>query len=470
MNPFLNPYTGLPFLKNFLLDHGRLKRLDRKQVERYKDKAFRKILKYAYNIPLYNKKYKTAGIHPEDIKGIKDITKLPFITKKDLVENYPDKIIPPNYNKDKAYVVSTSGSTGKPVSVFFDFSVYSEGVGAFLRVYKTHNINWRKSRFANIGNFGQGKADKIADQIFYSKAKLVYSSKNHISINAFEPIIEIMEKLDDFKPDSILSYPVTYQNLAYLKNKGYGKNVNPKILIVSANVLDEYTRSYVEDAFKCNMYNGYGAAEISSEAAIAFECPQHTWHVNYDFYHVESIDENQDLVDSGEIGHIVVTRLFGKGTPIIRYTGLDDWIKLTDFHDCSCGLVTPTFKDGVEGRRNTSIFLADGRVFPSATFAIIGVVLKKMKSKKVKQFQIVQNKLDEIEILIVLDDDLRDTKPSNDILFEKIRQVYQQKVGPGVSIKVREVKEIKSEPNKPAPLAISYLSDKERESIFEKLK
>jgi len=470
MNPFLNPITGFSFLKHFFLDPRRLYLLNEKQLEDYRDKAFRRIVKYAYSVPIYHKKYKDAGIHPDDIKGIKDITKLPFISKKDLVENYPDGIIPPDYNKNKAYTVSTSGSTGKPVTVFLDFSVFSEGVGASLRNFKAYNLNWRKSKYANIGNFTPGKADDIANQAFFSKASFAYSSKNYVSLNAFEPIKEVMRKLDDFKPDVILTYPVTYKNLAYLKKKGFGKNVNPKVLIVSGYLLDEYTRSYVEEAFGCKMYNGYGAAETSSEAAVAFECTKKTWHINHDFYHVETIDENMELVEHGKIGHIVVTRLFGKATPFIRYTGLDDWVTLTVFQKCDCGLFTPTFKSGVEGRRNTSVILPDGKIFPAASIEIISPILKKMKTRKVKQFQIIQKKLDEIEILIVIDEDLRNSDPPTDVLFDKIKKIYEDKVGAGVTIHVTEVKDIPSEKNKPAQLVISNLTNEERERIIDKSK
>jgi phenylacetate-coenzyme A ligase PaaK-like adenylate-forming protein len=82
MNPFLNPLTGLPFIKNIIFDPGRLHRLNHKQMERYRDKVLRKTVKYAYTVPLYNKKYKDAGVHPDDIKGIENIIKLPFVTKK----------------------------------------------------------------------------------------------------------------------------------------------------------------------------------------------------------------------------------------------------------------------------------------------------------------------------------------------------------------------------------------------------
>jgi phenylacetate-CoA ligase len=468
MNPFFNPITGIPFLKNFIFDSSRLQKKSPEQIQKLRDKALKKLIRYAYTVPLYHDKYKKAGIHPEDIRSIKDIKKLPFITKKDMVDNYPDNILPPNYNKKNTYVISTSGSTGKPVSVFFDFSIYSEGIGAVLRSYKIYGIHWRKSSHVNLGNFSPGKADDVLDRAFLSKARFIYSSKNHLLLNAFDPIKDIMKKLDDFRPDAILTYPMTYQNLAYLKKKGYGKNVNPKVLIVSGYYLDEYSRNYIEEAFGCKLYNSYGAAETSSEAAIAFECNNKTWHVNHDYYHVETIDDNMDLVGPGKIGQIVATRLFGKATPIIRYTGLDDWVTLSESYECDCGLCTPIFMGGVEGRRSTSILLPDGRVYPSASFAILSVVLNKMKTRKVTQFQIVQKKIDEIEILIVIDEDLRNVDPQMDVLFKKIKEIYQEKVGSDITINVKEVKNIESMPNKPAPLVVSKLSQKEKEKIIDK--
>jgi phenylacetate-CoA ligase len=468
MNPFLNPLTALPFLKKFFFDAKRLYQMNPKQLEKYRDKAFKRIVTYAYSVPMYHKKYKEAGIQPQDIAGIGDIKKLPFITKKDLVDNYPDGIIPPQYKKEKGFVVSTSGSTGKPVSVFLDFSVYGGGIGASLRSFEAYGLNWRKTRYVNLGNFTPGKADDVVYKAFFTQAKFAYSSQNYVTLNAFEPIKDIMKKLDEIRPDAILSYPVTFQNLAYLKNKGYGKNVRPKVLFVSGYLLDEYTRSYVEEAFNCKMYNGYGAAETSSEAPVAFECTNKIWHINQDFYHVETIDEDMVPIDNGKIGHIVVTRLFGKATPLIRYTGLDDWVTLADDYDCGCGLCTPIFKSGVEGRRSTSIILPDGRIFPAASFEVLAVVFNKMKIRKVKQFQIVQNKIDEFDILLIIDDDLRDSEPSFDELSKKIKQVYQEKVGSNVTINVKEVKQIESDKNKPAPLVKSKLTELERRSIIDK--
>jgi len=85
MNPFINPVTALPFLKEYIFRPNRIYRLNYKQIEKYKDKVFKKIVNYAFTVPLYHDLYKKAGIYSSDIKGLKDISKLPFVTKKDFM-------------------------------------------------------------------------------------------------------------------------------------------------------------------------------------------------------------------------------------------------------------------------------------------------------------------------------------------------------------------------------------------------
>ena len=58
MNPFLNPSIAIPFLKNYIADTYRIERLSSKGLEKYRNKAFRKIVAYAYTVPLYKRKYK----------------------------------------------------------------------------------------------------------------------------------------------------------------------------------------------------------------------------------------------------------------------------------------------------------------------------------------------------------------------------------------------------------------------------
>lgn len=466
MNPFLNPRVTIPFLKNYILDPTRMERLSPKQLEHYRDKALRKIIAHAYTVPLYKKKYREAGIHPSAIRGIKDINRIPFVSRQEIRENFPDGVVPSNFNKDKGHVICTGGTTGKycctsgsePVCTYTDGPTMLRSILLGIRVHRFFNLNWRKTRFAHIGNFNPYKVDEVFENNVISNAKFFFSFKNYLNMQASNRTQEIIEKLDAFKPDVIISYPAIFQDLAYLKKKGFGENIKPKLLFVGGAMLDGYTRSYVEDVFHCNMYNTYASCESGAE--IAFECTERNWHIHSDFFHVEAVDENMEPVAPGERGRLVLTRLWGSGTPFIRYTGMDDWITLGDGKKCNCGLHSPIFGKPVEGRVMSNIVLPNGKVFPPSAFLFISSVLRDLKEYKVKKFQIVQRKIDEIDILLVIDDDFRDTGASFEEIARRIKKVYTKETGPEVQITVKEVKEIKDDPDsgKPAPIVVSQVN------------
>ena len=457
MNPFIYPFTAPLFIKNFFVDPGRLNRLGLQQMKKYRDRAFHNIIKYAWRVPLYQKKWKKAGIYPHDIKRIDDIKKLPFVTKKDLIDAFPEDSVPSYYNRDRGQVICTSGSSGKTLlRIYVDFSVFGGATANFLRTVDRFNLHWRKSRFAHVGNFTPNHADLAFENGFSDKARLFHSFNNYLTINGFDPIQDVVKQLNEFQPDLILSYPATYRHLAYFKRKGKAPNLNPKIALVGGSITDEYTRNYVEEAFGCKMLNSYASTE--SCADIAFECEEKIWHINHDFFHVEAIDEEMNPVSSGEKGHVALTRMFGWGTPIIRYAGMDDWITLDEDYKCQCGFTTPILKEGVEGRVSANIFLPNGRFFSSASFASMShFALNDLNTRKVIQFQIVQKKIDEIDFLIVLDDDLRNEAPSTNIIFKKIEESYRDKVGPDVILNFKEVDKIKSAPGKPPLLVVSHV-------------
>jgi len=469
MNPLLNPFISLPLLKGYLFDPSRLERFSQEKMRKYRDKAFRNIVKYAYNVPLYHEKYKKNGIRPSDIRGIRDINKIPMISKNDIRKNFPDKIIPNNFNKKNGFIICTGGTTGKSISLYTDFYTIGKAGALFIRELNAFNLNQKKTRIAHVGNFNPCRIDMVVEEHFYKYLNRLFPKNNRFNINANTPIKELIEKLDKFKPDLILSYPATFQHLAFLKRKGFGKNIKPKVLYTGGTILDEYTRNYVQDSFKCPMLNTYQSVEAQGQ--IATECKKGSWHINWDFYNVEAIDKNGDIVAPGERGHILLTRLWGTGTPIIRYSGMDDWINIIPLKECKCGLTTPVLDGGTEGRKRANIVLPNGTVFPAGAFCFIEPVLTKYKSFMIKQYQIIQKKIDEIEILLVIDEELRNLGVSVDVIKKEIKDIYKEKVGSEVNITVKEVEKIKNKesPGKPTPIVVTKVKLEEGFKILENM-
>ncbi len=120
MNYIYNPVYISKVLKSYLFDIDRIKKMSEEELRNYQDKSLKKIVKYAYTVPLYHDKYKKAGIKPEDITGIKDIKKLPIISKEDIKSYYPAGIISSKTRKENLIEISTSGTTGKSLSLYGD--------------------------------------------------------------------------------------------------------------------------------------------------------------------------------------------------------------------------------------------------------------------------------------------------------------------------------------------------------------
>lgn len=461
MNPFLNPVFTFRVLKHYLTDIKRAWKYDEERLKKYQDRAFKKAVKYAYSVPLYREKYKAAGVHPDDIHGIDDIKKLPLVTKEELINAFPDGIVPEGYKKENAYLVGTSGSSGRPMQMYKDVEyLMIEALGA-LRIFHAYGINWRKDRITNIGDFS---VPTTTDEECLKKGLMknlspFHSFSNYQNLYTGEDVKSLIQKIDSFKPDLLIAYTSVLVGLATLKMKGLGKNIKPKYVMSSGEVLDKYTRSYIEDAFNAKVMDVYATTEGGT---IAFECPQGKMHINSDFVNVEVLDKNGEDVAPGEFGSIVITRLYPGGTPIIRYTGLNDIVSLST-SSCSCGMHTPIMKN-LEGRKKDAVVLPDGRIFPPATVPMpIADALSKFNTKQIKRFQFIQHSMDNIEIRVEIDEERR-KEANTEELLEEIRKNYEKLFGEEVKVSVVEKDAITPDGYINPPLVISKVD----RSVVEK--
>lgn len=91
--------------------------LSREELRNLQSERLRALVRYVYErMPFYRQKFDSLGIKPEDIKDISDITKLPFTTKQDIVDNYPLKLLAVPM-KEVVRLQSSSGTTGKNIYI-----------------------------------------------------------------------------------------------------------------------------------------------------------------------------------------------------------------------------------------------------------------------------------------------------------------------------------------------------------------
>jgi len=443
MNSFYNPIFLSKVLKSYLFEIDRLRKINDEELRNYQNKQIKKMIKFAFTVPLYHDKYKKSGIYPDDINTIEDLEKIPTVSKHDFKNYYPNGIVSSKINKNKLIQVSTSGTTGKILTIYVDIFDIVIGLFGYIRSLKEHDINWRKDKLTIIADFAphtvetgyinKGLQNRLISNIFL---------KNIQWLNTNDPPDEVIKKIDNFKPDFIGGYVGMLGHLALLKEKGFGKNISPRVVAATGAPLTLPLKNLIEKSFNAKIFESYGSTE---SGPIAFTCKNNKFHVMSDFVYLEFFKDGSP-VKSGEAGKLIVTKLYGKGTPIIRYDAINDIVApLLDL--CDCGLSGSLLKK-IYGRDDISIYTADGRILLPASFGdIFGKILYELKTNKLKNVRIIQHSLSKIEIQVVIDENLREKGPSVEKIFSVIEDGFKEKIGKDVEFVTKEVKNI--DKNKP---------------------
>ncbi len=455
MNPFLNPAFALRMLIRYLRDPGRAWRVTPEKLRRYQNRALRRTMRYAWKVPLYRKKWRTAGIAPGDMTTVDDLPKLPLTTKQDLIEAFPNDIVPPGYDTDAAFLVGTSGSSGQPMQMYKDMEYITVEALAGVRQLRAYDMNWRKTRVTNIGDFSvPGTSDEESlKKGLLGNLSTFFSLDNYQNLYTGNETRILMEQMNSFEPELIIGYTSVLTGLATLKRNGHGSNVTPRVVISSGEVLDDYSRRYIQEAFEAPVVDLYATTEGGS---IAFECLSQEFHLNSDFVHVEILDKDGAPATAGAFGSMVITRLYPGGTPIIRYTGLNDIAALAEQHG-TCGMQTPLLEQ-LEGRKKDAIILPDGSIYPPATFPMPLATTAERFDITIQRFQVVQHDLDDIHIRVILPGGCDDAEAT--ALIDAIRKEYQKDMlGSAVQLTVEEVDEVETpEGHVSPPIVISHLN------------
>jgi phenylacetate-CoA ligase len=351
----------------------------REELLKIQEKNLRIILDHAFhNVQLYNSKFRLKGIKPNEIKKIKDLTKIPLTTKQEIKNGMQKNlryVLDRNSNLNQCRISYTSGTTGIP-----------------LRIYKSKKDlyhNWARQAFVFF-ECGVKLRDKII-RILVPKIKKEYWLQKcgllrieDISIK--QPIHNIINKLSKSKFDVLQSYPTIYLLLAeYIKNY----DINPRIIFSAAETLNEISRKKIKSVFNTELFELYGAYEFGR---IAFECEQHCgMHAISDHYIIEVLRDGEN-VSPGEKGEIVITGLHNYMMPFIRYR-IGDIGMLSD-EVCSCGRNYSLIK-GIESRIDDFLELPSGRIISPRNINIDEYI------EGVIEFQIIQKRRDKFLVKLV---------------------------------------------------------------------
>ena len=385
-----------------------------------------KLVKYVYdNVEFYRNKMDAAGVKPEDIKGIEDITKLPYTTKNDLRDTYPFGLFAAP-KSDIVRIHASSGTTGKATVVCYtknDIDIWSECVARCMTM-----ANVTKDDIIQIA-YGYG--------LFTGGLGAHYGAERlgamvvPMSVGNSKKLTTMMI---DFGATAIACTPSYLLHLSeVLRDEGLLDKIKLKCAICGAEPWTEKMRREIEEKLNITAHDIYGLSEIMGPG-VACDCEHHAGlHICEDHFYPEIINpETLEPAADGEVGELVFTTLTKEGIPLIRYRTKD----LTSIirEKCECGRTSVRITR-FKGRSDDMLIIRGVNVFPSQVEA----ALINVEEVTPHYMMIVDrvNNLDTLEIQVEVDvkyytDEIRGIEA----LTKKIAGVIQSALGINAKIKL----------------------------------
>lgn len=385
-----------------------------------------------HNVAFYRKKMQEMGLEPGDIRGVDDITKLPFTTKQDLRDNYPFGL----FAIPKSEVVrlhASSGTTGKPVVVGLsrkDVHLFSEAVARALYCAGASRHDIVQVAYG-YGLFTGGLG-------LHYGAERIGATVVPISGGNTAKQLQLIQ---DFGT-SVLACTPSYA--LYLAEAMTEAGIDQELLklrvgIFGAEPWTQEMRKQIEESLHIKAIDIYGLSEVIGPG-VACECRyQNGLHIAEDLFIPEVIDTNTLTTSKpGEIGELVFTTVTKEAMPVIRYRTRD--LSTLDYSKCECGRTSVRMVK-CTGRSDDMLIIRGVNVFPSQ----IESVLLEMGETKPHYLLIVDREghLDTLEIWVEVDENyFSDEIGKLEALSKKVKHSVESVLGVSVKIKLVEPKTI----------------------------
>lgn len=334
--------------------------LPRAEIEKIQLERLKETVARVYDkVPYYRAKMDAVGVKPSDIVTLKDLSKLPFVTKQDMRDTYPFGLFA--VDKDQLVRIhASSGTTGKPTVVGYtknDLATWTECV----------------SRIACMG----GATSKDVSQICFGYGMFTGALGLHYGLENIGSAIvpsstgnsekQIMF-MKDFQTSLLVATPSYCLRLAEVaKEMGVDikKELNVRICLLGSEMLTDAMRAEVHKVWGEDVLvtSNYGMSELMGPG-VSGECEYlDGMHINEDFFIPEIIDpKTEEVLPEGEKGELVITCIKKDALPLIRYRTKD--ITRLNYSPCKCGR-TFCRMENLSGRSDDMLKIRGVNVFPT---------------------------------------------------------------------------------------------------------
>jgi phenylacetate-CoA ligase len=337
-------------------------RMSRAELEALQLERLQQTVRHVYeHVPLYTKKFDEAGVHPDDIRSLADVSKLPFTTKADLRETYPFGMFAVPMEQ-VARIHASSGTTGRPTVVGYtkgDLERWASLIARSLRAsgvrpgMKVHNAY-------GYGLFTGGLG---------AHAGIEALGATVIPMSGGQTARQV-QLIKDFEPDVILCTPSYLLTIAdCMVEQGIDpRSTSLKVGVLGAEPWTNEMRHELEQRLDIDALDIYGLSEVMGPG-VGNECIEtkdgpHIWE---DHFLPEVIDgESGAVLPDGEMGELVFTSLTKEAFPVIRY-------RTRDLTRLLPGTARPGMRriEKITGRNDDMIILRGVNLFPTQIEEIV---------------------------------------------------------------------------------------------------
>ncbi|MCZ7663639.1 MAG: phenylacetate--CoA ligase [Thermoleophilia bacterium] len=314
-------------------------------------------------VPFYQKLFAESGVSPAAIKGIDDLSKLPFTYKRDLRDTYPFGLFAVPMH-DIVRIHASSGTTGKPTTVGYtraDIDMWAE---MMARTFAGAGVT-DEDIVQNAYGYGLFTGGLGA----HYGAERLGASVIPISGGNTQKQLMLMQDYRSTVLCSTPSFALYIHDVA--TEMGIDMAELPlRVGVFGAEPWSEGMRREIEQKLTIKAVDIYGLSEIMGPG-VSFECVevQSGLHVNEDNFLAEIINpDTGDPLSDGEVGELVITTLTKQGIPLVRYRTGD--ITRLNVELCDCGRTTARM-DRVSGRSDDMLIIRGVNVFPTQVESVL---------------------------------------------------------------------------------------------------
>ncbi len=338
--------------------------LPREAIEAIQLKRLQDLVERVYaTVPFYKKAFDDKGIKPGDIRGLADLSKLPFTMKQDLRDNYPFGMFATPLD-NVVRIHASSGTTGKPTVVGYtrrDIDTWSELMARTLAAAGAHRGDIVHNAYG-YGLFTGGLG-------FHYGAERLGASVIPVSGGNTKRQILLMK---DFGPTVLTCTPSYSLHLFDVaKDEGVDfKDLKFRVGVFGAEPWTENIRNEMETKLGLDAMDIYGLSEIMGPG-VSVECleAKNGLHIFEDHFIPEIIDPaTGESLPYGQVGELVFTTLTKQAFPLIRYRTRD--LSVIYREPCRCGR-TLVRMGRIMGRSDDMLIIRGVNVFPSQIESVL---------------------------------------------------------------------------------------------------